>query len=320
MLKRLLPPAEMTRRQLVFGLAAGATLVTSIASKSGHALDAPMPPTPARPAPPKPFAPHVMPWLTLPGTPVLPVVSNQGLIKLSDGASVFFAQFGKGPHVLLLHGGSANSNYWGHQITALSNDFSVTVMDTRGHGRSPVITGSFSYSQFANDVVGLLKHLDIPRAMVVGWSDGGITGIQLALTRPDLMSGLFAFGANATLDGLKAGGARTGVFQMFSSRCRTEYLSLSPHPERWPELQRGLGVMWRTQPTFSKQQLATIQVPVMVADGEYDEIIKPAHTRQIAASIQDARLSVMSEVSHFAMLQDPSQFNAVLSEFLFNTI
>jgi pimeloyl-ACP methyl ester carboxylesterase len=312
---------------MVLGMAGGATLLTSVAPRAAFALDAPKPAAPAKPAAPpkpaapaKPLSPRAQPWLTLPGTPALPVASNQGLVKLSDGAPVFFAQFGKGPHVLLLHGGSANSSYWGHQLTELSNDFSVTVMDTRGHGRSPLSNASFSYSRFATDVAELLKHLDIPKAMVVGWSDGAITGIQLALTRPELMSGLVAFGANTTLDGLKAGGARTRVFQLFSSRCRAEYLSMSPHPERWPELQRGLGVMWRTQPTFSKQQLATIKMPVMVADGEYDEIIKPEHTRQIAASIQDARLSIMSEVSHFAMLQDPSQFNAVLGEFLVDTL
>lgn len=318
MLKHNSPRKDFTRRQIVqsLGIAGGATLLTSLAPKATYALDHPHPNT----DPPKTRAPGNALWLTLPATPALPPVSDQGTIKLSEGSPVFFAQFGKGPHVLLLHGGSANSNYWGHQIVELSNDFRVTVMDTRGHGRSPVTSSSFSYSQFALDVADLLKHLNIPKTTVVGWSDGAITGIQLALTKPDLMSGLFAFGANTTLDGLKAGGARTKVFELFSSRCRTEYQSLSPHPDRWPELQRGLSAMWRSQPNISGQQLATIKLPVMVADGQYDEIIKPEHTSQIATHIHNARLTFMSDVSHFAMLQDPSQFNAVLNDFLLNTI
>jgi len=309
MLKYRSPRAGLTRRKLVLGLAGGTTLLASTIPKKAFPIDRP-----------KSKATLARPWLTLPDTPTLPTVSEQGLVKLSDGASVFFAQFGKGPSVLLLHGGLANSSYWGHQLTALSSNFTMTVMDTRGHGRSPLSGGSFSYRQFASDVVELLAYLNIPRTTVVGWSDGAITGIQLAMTKPDMMSGLFAFGANTTPDGLKAGGARTKVFEQFSSRCRNEYLLLSAHPERWPVLQRDLVAMWRTQPNFSKQQLAAIKMPVTVADGEYDEIIKPEHTRQIAANIPYARLTIMSDVSHFAMLQDPPQFDAALGEFLLKII
>jgi pimeloyl-ACP methyl ester carboxylesterase len=237
-----------------------------------------------------------------------------------NGALIFFAQFGEGPHVLLLHGGLANSAYWGHQIEELSRDFLVTVMDTRGHGRSPVATNSFSYNLFAKDVVEILKQLEISRTAVVGWSDGAITGIVLALTMPNLLSALFAFGANTTLSGLKAGGARTRVFSLFSSRCRSEYETLSPHPERWPLLQSGLSVMWKSEPNLSRQMLAKIRTPVVVADGEYDEIIKPEHSKEIAESIPHAQLSILAGTSHFAMLQDPAQFNAELMQFLFEQI
>jgi pimeloyl-ACP methyl ester carboxylesterase len=74
--------------------------------------------------------------------------------------------------------------------------------------------------------------------------------------------------------------------------------------------------MWRTEPNFSKKQLAQIRCRVVVSDGEHDEIIKPEHTRQIAATIPGARLVIQRNVSHFAMLQDPSQFNSALSAFL----
>jgi pimeloyl-ACP methyl ester carboxylesterase len=251
----------------------------------------------------------------LPPTPGLPPASRRGLAQV-NGTTVFFEQFGNGPQVLLLHGGLANSNYWGNQVKELSRGFSVTVMDTRGHGRSPVTSRTFSYGMFAKDVVGLLDFLEIPATAIVGWSDGGITGIQLALTNPNRVSRLFVFGANATLDGLKAGGAKTRVFASFASRCRNEYLSLSPHPERWPELQRGLGVMWRTEPNFTRAQLAKIRLPVTVADGEYDEIIKPEQTRRIASDIPGARLAILPDVSHFAMLQNPVQFNKAIGDFL----
>jgi pimeloyl-ACP methyl ester carboxylesterase len=259
------------------------------------------------------------PWLTLPATPTLPKPSKQGLAKLGD-VEIYFAQFGRGPDVLMLHGGSANSNYWGHQVAELAGDFLVTVMDTRGHGRSPVSSPVFGYAQFAQDAVALLKYLGISRTAVVGWSDGAITGIQLAMVRPELLTGVFAFGANTDLHGLKPGGAKSPIFQQFSARCQKEYPALSPHPERWSELQAGLVKMWRSEPSYSRQQLAAIGVPVAVSDGEYDEIIKTEHTKEIAHSIPKSELALMSDVSHFAMLQDPTQFNAYLTEFLFGVV
>jgi len=270
-------------------------------------------------AAPDPKRVATKPWLTLPATPGLPKPSKQGLAKLGD-VEIYFAQFGAGPHVLMLHGGSASSNYWGHQVSALAGDFQVTVMDTRGHGRSPVSSPVFGYAQFAQDVIALLKYLGIPRTAVVGWSDGAITGIQLAMVEPGLLTGVFAFGANTDLHGLKPGGAKSPVFQQFSARCQKEYAALSPHPERWSTLQAGLVKMWRSEPSYSRQQLSGIGISVAVADGEYDEIIKTEHTKEIARSIPHDELVLMSDVSHFAMLQDPTQFNAYLTDFLFGVV
>ena len=68
-------------------------------------------------------------------------------------------------------------------------------MDTRGHGRSARDVRSFSYGLFAEDAAGLLDFLKIPQVSIVGWSDGAVTGLQLAMKRPDRVSKLFAFGA-----------------------------------------------------------------------------------------------------------------------------
>jgi pimeloyl-ACP methyl ester carboxylesterase len=254
-------------------------------------------------------------WLTLPTTPALPATSRKGLASI-NGVKNFYAQFGSGPSVLLLHGGSANSNWWGNQIEYLSAKYSVTVMDTRGHGRSPLLSNNMNYEAFAKDAVALMDYLEISRTAIIGWSDGAITGLQLALTQPGRLSGLFAFGANSNLGGLKRGGAKTGVFPMFSARCHEEYKELAPNPAKWSELQRLLSIMWRSEPNFSKAQLATIAVATTIADGEFDEIIKPANTREIAESIKDAKLIILSQVSHFAMLQDPTGFNAAINAFL----
>ena len=298
--------ARLTRRQAVEGLTAcGMSTISCLTDGSR-----------AEPTSPAKADAGNAPWLRLPPTPTLPTAPrNSGHVTI-NGARIFFAQFGEGPPVLLLHGGLANSHYWGHQLDVLAKDYSVTVMDTRGHGQSPVTSRSFGFRTFAEDVVGLMDLLKIPAAAIVGWSDGGITGLQLAISRPERVSRLFAFGANSSRDGLKANGSKTRVFAAFSQRCKAEYPLLSPHPERWPKLMDGMRVVWRTEPSFTKPMLAGVKLPVTISDGEYDEIIKRDHTEKMAHTIPGARLVILPRVSHFAMLQDPAQFNRALLDFL----
>jgi len=254
-------------------------------------------------------------WLSLPPTPALPPTARKGYAAI-NGINIFHAQFGAGPPVLLLHGGLANSNYWAHQIERLARDFSVIVMDTRGHGRSPVMAPSFSYDLFAADAVGLLDFLKIPHAALVGWSDGAVTGLRMAMTYPERVAKLFAFGANISTDGLKANGGRSPIFTRYVARCRHEYPTLSPHPERWPQLLAGLRVMWRSEPNYTKLHLGAVQAAAVIADGDHDEIIKRDQVELIAQAIPRARPEILPDVSHFAMLQDPEQFNRALVAFL----
>jgi pimeloyl-ACP methyl ester carboxylesterase len=260
-------------------------------------------------------APAAAAWLTLPPTPTLPTPTRSALAAIND-TEIFFAQFGAGDPVLLLHGGLGNSNYFGHQIPALAEHHSVIAMDTRGHGRSPVTSATFGYRQFAADVVALLDHLRIAKVAVVGWSDGAVTGLELAMTRPDRLTRLFAFGGNTTPAGLEPNGARSPLFVAYAQRCRAEYLQLSPRPEKWPQLLAGLRAMWRSQPAYSRAELGHVAVPTAICDGEHDEIIRREHNAAMVRQISGARLVMLPRVSHFAMLQNPAQFTAAVLDFL----
>ncbi len=259
------------------------------------------------------------PWLTLPPTPEMPTPANSGLAPV-NGTQLFYAQFGPaapvGAPVVLLHGGMGSSNYWGYQIEALAKDHLVITVDTRGHGRSPVTSGIFSYDILANDTIALMEFLKLPPAAIVGWSDGAVTGLILAMHRPELVARLFAFGANVSLDGMKAGGGRTPVFAAYSSRCKAEYRTLSPEPDKWSKLVDGLRVMWHSELHITRRKLAAIKCPTTICEGQYDEIIRPEHAQEIARAIPGARFVMLPDVSHFAMLQNPEQFNRALAEFL----
>jgi pimeloyl-ACP methyl ester carboxylesterase len=259
------------------------------------------------------------PWQSLPPTPQLPRGTIDRHAEVG-GARIWYAQWGvrsKSIPVLLLHGGAGNSNYFGNLIPVLlDHGYRVIAMDSRGHGRSTRSDAPYSYHLMADDVIGLLDALKIRRVRVVGWSDGGIIGLDLALNHPDRLAGLFAFGANADVSGAKDGVDKNPVFAAYLARVPGDYRQLSPTPDQWDSFSAVIGKMWATQPSFSAGQLRSLKAPIVIADGEYDEAIRPEHTRYMASSIPGARLVILSDVSHFAMLQNPRKFNAAVLDFL----
>src|SRR5208282_3677193 len=105
-------------------------------------------------------------------------------------------------------------------------------------------------------------------------------------------------------------------FAAYLTRARDEYRVLSPTPRQWASFEAAMNTMWGTLPAFTSGQLRSIKVPITVADGEHDEVIKLEHTKYLASTIPGARLVILPNVSHFAMLQNPAEFNAAVVEFL----
>jgi len=258
-------------------------------------------------------------WQTLPPLPALPA-GTVGRHADIQGARIWYAEWGRKSArspVLLLHGGFGNSNYFGHLIPVLvEHGYRVIAMDSRGHGRSTRSAAPLTYRLMAQDVVGLLDRLKVARVYLVGWSDGGIIGLDLAMNHPDRLAGLFAFGANADVSGLKDGADKTPAFGAYLQRTAQEYRALSPTPDQWDAFSAAVNKMWDTLPAYSRAQLASITVPTTIADGEYDEAIKQSHDRYMADSIPGAHLVILPNVSHFAMLQNPGEFNAAVLRFL----
>jgi pimeloyl-ACP methyl ester carboxylesterase len=249
------------------------------------------------------------------GTELFPADARTGRVS-KDGASIWYADCGTGPAVVLLHGGLGNANNWGHQVAPLVDaGYRVILIDSRGHGRSTRDDQPYSYDLMGTDVLAVLDGLAVERAAIVGWSDGACTGLVLARHHPDRIAGVFFFACNMDDSGALQF-EMTPLIERCFSRHVKDYAALSPTPEKFDEFVEAVGLMQRTQPNYSAADLAAIRVPVTVAQAEGDEFIRPEHADYLARTIPGAKLVHLPDVTHFAPVQRPSAFNAAVLRFL----
>lgn len=249
------------------------------------------------------------------GAPPLPSTAEHRYTD-HDGASIWYASFGAGSPVVLLHGGLGHSGNWGYQVPDLvAAGHRVIVIDSRGHGRSTRDTRPFSYELMASDVLAVMDRLGVSRAALVGWSDGAIIALIMADKAPERVAGVFFFACKMDPSGNRPF-ELTPIVQRCFNRHSKDYAALSAEPETFKDFVDAVGLMHRTQPNYSAADLARVQPPVRVVQAEHDEFIKPEHCAYLARSIPNATYSILSDVSHFAPLQRPEKFNAELRDFL----
>jgi pimeloyl-ACP methyl ester carboxylesterase len=254
-------------------------------------------------------------WMTAPPTPTLPRAQQSGLAPV-NGVRIWYAVFGAGEPVLFLHGGLVNANYWGDQVPVLARHYRVIVMDSRGHGRSSRDARPIAYDLMASDVLLLLDYLHIEKTAIIGWSDGAIVGLEIAIHHPERLTKLFAFAANSDPSGVRDDVGRSPVFSAVVARAAREYATLSPTPRAFRAFSAQITHMWDTEPHFTGAQLGGIRLPVWIVDGDHDEAIKRENTLYMADHIPGACLLIQPGVGHFSFLQDPEQFTRDVEHFL----
>jgi len=255
-------------------------------------------------------------WEMLPPTPRLPPGVTSRIVHFGD-ADIWVGTIGTGPAVAMLHGGLGSSDWWGGQILPLvAAGHTVVLIDSRGQGRSTLGTAALTYEGMGDDTIAVLDALGITRADLVGWSDGAIVALDLAVRRPERVGRVVAFAANIRPDGLTAAIPPGSAFSAYVARAPADFRRLSPTPEAFARNRAAVHRMWAHGPDWPDARLAAIGSPVLVLRAEHDEAIRGEHAAEIARSIPGARLATLYGVSHFAMAQDPAQFNAVVVAFL----
>jgi pimeloyl-ACP methyl ester carboxylesterase len=225
--------------------------------------------------------------------------------------SIYYETYGAGPAVLVLHGGLGSLDGMNHQIRALAKSHFVIAADSRGHGRSTDSNSALSYPIMSDDMSKLLAHLQIDRVDVVGWSDGGIIGLELAMRHPERIGRLVAISANYDVDGLLENPISNSEIPPAPLR----YRLFAPDPAHWPVLYHKVVTMWQTQPHYTLTDLGQIKAPTLIMAGELD-IIKREHTAKLAKAIPGSQEVIIQGATHAVPVEKPDVVNRHILRFL----
>jgi pimeloyl-ACP methyl ester carboxylesterase len=209
-----------------------------------------------------------------------------------------------GQPLLVLHGGGVRLERMDAQATFFSKEFRVIVPEQIGHGRTSDAPRAYRFDDMADDTVALLDRLGVKaRVDCLGWSDGGIVCLDLAIRHPERVLRLAVSGASFRTDGLVA------PAQAWVEHARGQDLM----PDA-PAVGDKVLAMWRTQPMWTQADLARIDAPVLVLAGEKD-MVRADHTRALAAAIPRARVVIVPGASHSLPSEKPETFNAEVDAF-----
>ena len=172
------------------------------------------------------------------------------------------------------------------------------------------------YALMASDVLALMDYLKIDTFSLVGWSDGGIIGLDIAINHPERLIKLVAYAANYNPSGLMPDVGTNERFNKYIEMAAGDYALLSPNPDNFETFLNNISNMWATEPNYSQDQMKAIPVPTLFIDGLEEEAISPAHDLEMAALVPNSTLILMSDIGHFAMWDKTEEFNHYVLDYL----
>ncbi|MDQ1014138.1 alpha/beta fold hydrolase [Streptomyces afghaniensis] len=236
------------------------------------------------------------------------------------GVRTWYETDGTGDPLLLLHGGLCTNETWQAQRADFAAHFRVLLPERRGHGHTPDVDGPLSYQDMADDTVAFIERVVGGPAHLVGWSDGGVVALLVAIARPDLVRKVVAIGANF-LPSPQSGAAPAMLDQITPdapdlTMFREAYAAVSPDgAAHWPVVVDKLAAMLRTEPAIPTEDLARIAAPTLVLVGD-DDLITLEHTIALYRAIPGSQLAVVPGTSHALVMEKPEEVNRIILDFL----
>lgn len=217
------------------------------------------------------------------------------MIQNVNGITLYYEKTGEGQPIVLLHGNGETHQIFDVMTAQLKDNYSVYAIDSRGHGQSTRVK-ELDYRNMAEDIVEFIRVIGLKKPILYGFSDGGILGLMIASTYPELLSKLIISGANLIPEGIKKRYLK--LFRILY------YITRNPNYH-----------LMVTQPQISDEELHKIIVPTLVLAGSKD-LIKEEHTRHIAEAIPNCTMQILAGENHMSYVVHSNKLYSILEPFL----
>jgi pimeloyl-ACP methyl ester carboxylesterase len=248
-----------------------------------------------------------------------------------NGVNYYYAIYGTGEPLLLLHGGFGQIEMFGSNLTNLAQSRQVIGVDLQGHGRTPLGNRKISLVDIGNDMAGVLKKLGYDKVDVLGYSMGGGVAFQFAVQHPEMVRRLVLVSTPYSQDGFypemlpqQAALGAPMAEQMKQTPMYKSYVAIAPHPEEFPKLLDQMGAYMR-EPYDWSAEVKKLTMPVMLIFGDSD-MFRPEHIvkfyQLLGGGLKDAgwqrehisqnRLAILPNITHYEMGLAPQLVDAAL--------
>ncbi len=224
------------------------------------------------------------------------------------GFSMYYETYGQGEPLLIIHGNGGSINNFMYQIPYFADRYKVIIADSRAQGKSTDTGDSLSYEMMTDDLNALLDTLHLDSCYVIGWSDGGINGLLLAIRHPEKVKKLAVTGANISPD--------ESAIAPFAYRWAMNYNDSLKRLPQTPAVKQSLKLahLLSYEPHITVDQLHSIKCPSLVIGGDHD-VILPQHTMLIAQAIPRSYLWILPNSGHSTPIYYKDDFNKVVARF-----
>ena len=225
------------------------------------------------------------------------------------GVKMYCEIYGSGKPLVLIHGNGGSIKSFENNISYFSKKYKVIIADSRSQGKTIDKTDSLSFEMMADDEATLLDTLKIKSAYVVGWSDGGINALLLAMRHPEKVISLASTGANLWPDStsitMSVWKKDLSTYNLLKSKVISTFAQRNT---------RKLFMLDWLQPHISKKALHTIKCPSLIIGGDHD-VITVQHSTLIYENIPHAYLWIIPDSGHGTLIEHKDEFNKKIDDF-----
>jgi pimeloyl-ACP methyl ester carboxylesterase len=231
------------------------------------------------------------------------------------GFKMYYEEYGSGMPLLMIHcnGGTGGCSFE-KNIVYFAKNYRVIVPDSRAQGKSADPRDSLSFEMMADDYAALLDSLHIDSAYVIGWSDGGINALELAMRHPSKVKKLIATGASLWPDSTAVKPEFWKMEQEIYNSGKGKIRKTTKQNNDWSVFM----LDWQ-QPNISLASLKQIKCAAMIVSGDHD-LINLEHTLLIYKNIPNAQLWVLPNSGHATLVEYSNEFNRKSNEFFHTSL